>query len=55
MNDNFQPRAASCSLTPQTNFTVPNVKSEHFGITSEHFGMSRSLKLSKTKLGKNWN
>ena len=34
MNDIFQPRAVSCNLRSQIEFTRPNVNSEHFGISS---------------------
>ena len=34
MNDIFQPRAGSSKLRSQTDFTRPNVNSEHFGISS---------------------
>ena len=34
MNDIFQPGAASYNLRSQTDFTRPNVNSEHFGISS---------------------
>ena len=34
MNDIFKPRAVSYNLRSQTDFTTPNVNSEHFGISS---------------------
>ena len=34
MNDIFQPRAVRYNLRSQTDFTRPNVNSEHFGISS---------------------
>ena len=33
MNDIFQPRAVSCNLRSQVDFTGPNVNFEHFGIS----------------------
>ena len=34
MNDIFRPRAVSCNLMSQIDFSCPNVNYEHFGISS---------------------
>ena len=60
MNDIFQPRTVSHNSRSQTDFTRPNVNSEHFGISSLKYKfeiwyimigkMEMTLKLLKTTL-----
>ena len=41
INDIFQPRAVSCNLRSQIDYTRPNVNSEHFEISSLRYIASK--------------